>query len=513
MKKIVLVAAAATALLCVQADDSNALEFQRIGKLGVGGAGVATSTDSLAGYWNPAGLAFHQKSFSGQLGVGVGVNVSKGLADSVDKIDKMDLDGLKSLSTTNTTTTAAAADAAAKAAEFVGIALDIQQNGGTLSIAPTQVFSFQTGNVGIGLFGLSEVGAYISNVDTLHIMPDTYTTVPQLTDLGVSIGALTSTSDTTPATTTALNFFNAAQRTSIVNSLTTTGQLNATQALAVFNKLDTALASGNTTGQTPDQLAAAVSSIANTYAAAQASGSANLSIENNTTAVDMKGILLGEVPIAYGHKFDLGRFGQLGVGGSVKVMSGTTYAYRQILADIKDTEDLVDKMTESKKTSVNIGVDLGAMWRYQDTLSIGLVAKNLNAPEFDLPLINGQKVGDGKIKVDPQVRMGVAVDPFSWLTVAADLDVTENKTVLGAKSRILGGGVDIHPVSWFSVRGGGYNNIADSTIGPVATAGISLGPNWLKLNLDAAMGLETSTYDGQEFPREARVELSISSMF
>lgn len=227
----------------------------------------------------------------------------------------------------------------------------------------------------------------------------------------------------------------------------------------------------------------------------------------------MKGILLGEVPIAYGHKFDFGRFGQLGVGGSVKVMSGTTYAYRQILADIEDTEDLVDKMTESKKTSINIGVDLGAMWRYQDALTVGLVAKNLNAPEFDLPLINGQKVGDGKIKVDPQVRMGVAVDPFSWLTVAADLDVTENKTVLGAKSRILGGGLDIHPVSWFSVRGGGYNNIADSTIGPVATAGISLGPNWLKLNLDAAMGLETSTYDGQEFPREARVELSISSMF
>lgn len=278
MKKAILVAAAATAFLCVQADTSSALEFQRIGKLGIGGAGVATSTDSLAGYWNPAGLAFHQKSFSGQLGVGAGVNVSKGLADSVDKIDKMDLDGLKSLSTDNAASTVAAADAAAKAAEFVGIALDIQKNGGTLSIAPTQVFSFQTGSVGIGLFGLSEVGAYISNVDTINILPDTYVSgpLPTVVELGNSIGALTSGTPSVGSYTP--TFFSSSQQSTITSALQAAGA-SALQADAIMKKFDQTLAAGNTTGQTPAQLAAAVASIAQTYQqATSAPNAAALSI-------------------------------------------------------------------------------------------------------------------------------------------------------------------------------------------------------------------------------------------
>jgi hypothetical protein len=50
------------------------------------------------------------------------------------------------------------------------------------------------------------------------------------------------------------------------------------------------------------------------------------SIDNNKSTVDLTGIILAEVPISYGYKFDLGSFGKLGLGGTLKIMQGTVYS-------------------------------------------------------------------------------------------------------------------------------------------------------------------------------------------
>lgn len=43
--------------------EAMAVEFVFVGsrQMGMGGAGVATTTDSLATYWNPAGMAMNKK--------------------------------------------------------------------------------------------------------------------------------------------------------------------------------------------------------------------------------------------------------------------------------------------------------------------------------------------------------------------------------------------------------------------------------------------------------------------
>ena len=58
------------------------------------------------------------------------------------------------------------------------------------------------------------------------------------------------------------------------------------------------------------------------------------------------------------------------------------------------------------------------------SLSIGLVAKNLNTPEFDTASGN-------VLKADPLVRAGIAYDLLlDRLTLALDADLTKNETFI-----------------------------------------------------------------------------------
>lgn len=243
-----------------------------------------------------------------------------------------------------------------------------------------------------------------------------------------------------------------------------------------------------------------------------------------------KAIRYFEVPLSYGHPFDLGKYGKLGIGATAKVISGTVYQNQVLLVnrpggeDI-DSGDLVDDMTENSKSSVTFGVDLGALYKYDKWLSVGLVAKNLNSPKFDgpeyyvpvedNPALKEKRPGE-EVKLKPQVRFGVAMDPYSWLTIASDLDLTENDTVApgsvvgsSEKSRNLGAGVEIHPYSWLKIRGGAYKNLAASDIGLVLTGGFTL----FVLDVDGAFATDKFKIDNTSVPQEARVQVSMSFAF
>ena len=69
------------------------------------------------------------------------------------------------------------------------------------------------------------------------------------------------------------------------------------------------------------------------------------------------------------------------------------------------------------------------------------------------------------------------------------------------------------PADWFAFRVGAYKNIAASGVGPVITAGLTFGKNWLSMDLDAAVSPETGKYKGQRYPREGKVQLSLNSRF
>ena len=454
----------------------------------MGGAGVARFSDAQASYWNPANLGFYKKPFSARFDAGAGIAINSALADNTDKLGKLDFKALNDLNTTGKTT-AAALKSAGEAVQLIGILKDIDNKGGALTVTPVGALAFQYRQFGLGAFVTSEMAVYVNTVDTINVMPANANT--SLNTFASNIGATAGR----PATP----LFSATQYTSLVTSFGG----NAT----IVDTLERQLATSNPTGLSADQLAQSLTDLSKSFATPTAI------IDNNKTSLALRGIVLSEVPIAYGHQLDLKEFGQLGIGAAAKIMMGTTYGSVVSLVNSKGSNNLVKKITDSKTDSVNVGLDLGLAWRKQmpavGLVSTGVVAKNLNAPEFDNP-----KGFGGKTKVEPQIRLGAAIDPFEWLTVAADMDMTENKTVAkNGKSQNFGMGAELKPLGWVAVRGGLYTNIADSSSGPVGTFGISLGPQWLRFDVDGAVAFKTATFDNKSYPREGKVEFGLSTMF
>jgi hypothetical protein len=119
--------------------------------------------------------------------------------------------------------------------------------------------------------------------------------------------------------------------------------------------------------------------------------------------------------------------------------------------------------------STAFGIDVGAIYRPSSWLRFGLVAKDINQPTFN-------DVGGGELKLGPQIRGGVALNPYSSLTLTADVDATSNKTfVPGVKSQVLSLGAEQTIFSEFlSFRLGAFKNMKDAGTPFTPTAGLGL---------------------------------------
>jgi hypothetical protein len=245
------------------------------------------------------------------------------------------------------------------------------------------------------------------------------------------------------------------------------------------------------------------STIDTTVAAADyANASIEYAINNGLTYLDARGIVLAEVPVAYGHKFELSG-GNLMIGGAVKYMQALTYIDQMRLDDFEDSDS-----NTNDKTSSSFGVDLGLAYEPSllPDLTLGFVAKNVNTPSFSF--VNGTEA-----EMKPMLRAGVAYNIADVLEIAADMDLSKNETLIsGLKSQMIGGGVSFHPVSWFALRGGAMKNLdANDQADLIYTAGIGFGLKWLQLDLSGEMSSKTNTVEGTEYPRYAKVNLALIS--
>jgi len=229
--------------------------------------------------------------------------------------------------------------------------------------------------------------------------------------------------------------------------------------------------------------------------------------------VSIRGIALVEVPVSYGYAFDLGSWGKLGAGASVKYMNGMVTAkdnqpiYDATNKSVVSSSDLAKDLRKNTHDSSTVSFDLGALWKPTQSLAVGLVGKNLTSPSFTAK-------GGQEITVGRQVRAGLAWDALSWLELTADVDVFSNSTLVpGLKSQTLGGGAEFHPFSCLKLRAGGYTNLAGSGSDGALTAGLSLGIPWFFLDLDAAYGLGTVKFDNKSYPSEGKVQVSLNFAF
>lgn len=179
----------------------------------------------------------------------------------------------------------------------------------------------------------------------------------------------------------------------------------------------------------------------------------------------LRGLEARQAAFSYAYAFADKTFA---IGVTAKAIQGAAYSGS---ATINGQDLTLSESFGKSKLSTAFAVDVGAIYRPASWLRLGVVAKDLTQPQFDAP--------DGtKLKMLPQVRGGVAINPYSSLTFTADMDVTSNKTfVPGIKSQVLAVGVEQTILNEFlSLRAGAYKNVQDaaSTITPTAGFGLRI---------------------------------------
>lgn len=208
----------------------------------------------------------------------------------------------------------------------------------------------------------------------------------------------------------------------------------------------------------------------------------------------LRGLEARQLVFSYAYAFSDKTFA---IGITAKVIQGASYNGSTTLQSGSgvSTIDHFGKPT----ISTTYGIDIGAIYRPSSLIRFGIVAKDINTPTLDA-------AGGGELKLDPQVRAGVAINPYSTLTLTADVDVTSNKTfVPGVKSQLLSLGVEQTILTEFlSFRVGTFKNMQDASTPFVPTAG--LGMRWFNFRADAGGG-----YDFRE--KGALVSASISFTF
>jgi hypothetical protein len=208
----------------------------------------------------------------------------------------------------------------------------------------------------------------------------------------------------------------------------------------------------------------------------------------------LRGLEVRQLAFSYAYAFSDKTFS---IGITAKVIQGASY---NGFTDLQSGSGVSTTDHFGKPTiSTTYGIDLGAIYRPSSWFRLGIVAKDINKPILDA-------AGGGELKLDPQVRVGVAFNPYSTLTLTADVDVTANKTfVPGVKNQLLSLGLEQTILSEFlSFRIGTFKNMQDASTPFVPTAG--LGIRWFNFRADAGGG-----YDFRE--KGALVSASISLTF
>ena len=146
----------------------------------------------------------------------------------------------------------------------------------------------------------------------------------------------------------------------------------------------------------------------------------------------------------------------------------------------------------------------------------GIIGRNLNSPTFDgfTNDFAGQPQVVEDVRVDPQVAVGVAFIPWTWMTIAVDADLLPGKaSFAGYETQRVGAGLEVNPWNILALRAGVYQNIAETDIGPVVTLGAGLNLWAVRIDLSVAASMERTELSGYEVPDEMRAALALTVDF
>ena len=231
----------------------------------------------------------------------------------------------------------------------------------------------------------------------------------------------------------------------------------------------------------------------------------------NTSRLILRGGLFTEVGLGYGTEI---RESGIVVGASVKAIQGKIgYSRFNLFTDKPDSKVFTD-YNKNTKSSVQPGVDAGLLWDLRETYPslpmrprIGVVGRNLNDPKFDQPQAASDGGAPARYSLHGQARAGVALSPFRFWHLAADVDLTDNlTTVEGVKSRYLSAGTEIdlvnHPAFNIPLRAGVQKDLSgESSLAYTAGLGINL----LHLVVDIAGSISSDRTDWQSEEKTEKI--------
>ncbi|MFB0526343.1 MAG: conjugal transfer protein TraF [bacterium] len=511
MRKIVSLAVAVS-MVVVLGQIGLASSFKILGTrpLGMGGAFVAVAEDAIAQYWNPAGFAL-QKGFDIQIPVGVGAETTEGLVKEVDdlgdtvskiqeKQDKgqaFDEDDIKNF-------TAAISDLDDLNKSGMGLILDI--NAG---------LNVRYGNLGIGVINITELSADpYADLDHIGLgeMDSDALDALCVDILGDDVG------DDHGDNSSLLTSSQLDIATDIADSLSDMGANPGVSGWENQEIAEELVTAGVLADLSDDEIAVVAGKIAEVAGLAVLALITGSDFSDNESKVIFNGIMLFEAPVTYAR--ELPWLKNLYVGGNFKFMYGIVGFHEFKVPSDKDLmESLYRDYRDHTKASTTIGVDVGALYDLKESLGarFGMVVRNLNYPSFSQSK-EAKEVGLDKYVIEPQVRVGAAYWPLNFITLSADLDLTNNKTVLkgyDSKMFALGAEVNILNQPWLNLalRGGFMDNLAES-FGSIFTGGLGLNIFHINLDFAAAVSTErTSIGDGEKFPTALTGSFGISVNF
>jgi hypothetical protein len=223
-------------------------------------------------------------------------------------------------------------------------------------------------------------------------------------------------------------------------------------------------------------------------------------VGDNDSVVTGIGIVAKEPAVSFATSFADKVF----IGANAKMIYADTYVNTQFLKS-NSFNTFVDDLKQNKTGSNKASFDAGILYVPVESFRLGVVGRELNSPSFAVDGVFAQKLGNGdvgtalridEVKFNPQYRAGVAWLPLQTLTLAADYDLTGNKTLTpGYENRTVAVGLEktfLH--EYFNVRLGANKNLAESGEKRVYTGGVGLRLFAFRLDLAGAYDFDKRQY-------------------
>ena len=99
--------------------------------------------------------------------------------------------------------------------------------------------------------------------------------------------------------------------------------------------------------------------------------------------------------------------------------------------------------------------------------------------------------------------------PYRHLTVEVNAELIRDDLVRDRELQYLAGELEWDVLGFLALRGGIYQNIAESDADATITGGVGLDLALLRFDIAGAYGLDTVEYDG-EYPTNARISFALS---